>query len=104
MSLGDVVDEFLDQHGLANTGTAEQTNLSTTGVGGEEVENLYTGLQDLGGGRLLNEGGRVGVGRTKFDTLDGTRSSWQELGSNHCYGLYRGSRPWPEGCRHWRSY
>ena len=72
MGLGDVVDEFLNQHGLANTGTTEQTNLSATGVGGKQVDNLDTGLQDLGSGRLLNEGGRVGMDRTKLDTLDGT--------------------------------
>jgi len=44
MGLSDVVDEFLNQHGLANTGATEQTNLSTTGVGGEQVDNLDTGL------------------------------------------------------------
>ena len=44
MGLGDVVDEFLNQHSLANTSTTEQTNLSTTSVGGEQVDNLNTGL------------------------------------------------------------
>ena len=72
MGLGDVVDEFLNQHGLANSGTTEQTNFSTTGVRGEQVDNLDTSLQDFGGGGLLNEGGRVGVDRGKFDTLNGT--------------------------------
>ena len=50
MSLGDVVNEFLDQHGLSDTGTSEQTNLSTTSVGGEQVDNLDASLQDLSSG------------------------------------------------------
>ena len=32
--LGDVVDELLDEHSLTDTSTTEETNLSTTGVGG----------------------------------------------------------------------
>ena len=70
MGLGDVVDEFLDQHSLSNTSTTEETNLSTTGIGGEQVDDLDTGLQDFGGCRLLNEGRRVGMNRTKLDALD----------------------------------
>ena len=50
VGLGDVVDELLDEHGLADTGTAEETNLSTTGVGGEEIDDLDTGLENLGSG------------------------------------------------------
>ena len=50
MGLGDVVDQFLNQHGLADTSTTEQTNLSTTGVGSEQVNDLDTGLQDFGSG------------------------------------------------------
>jgi hypothetical protein len=48
VGLGDVVDELLDEHGLADTGTAEETNLSTTGVGGEEIDDLDTSLENLG--------------------------------------------------------
>jgi len=71
MSLGDVVDEFLNQHSLANTGATEQTDLSTASVWGKQVDNLDTGLQDFSSSRLLNEGGRVGMDRTKLDTFDG---------------------------------
>ena len=65
MCLGDVVDELLNQHRLADTSTTEQTNLTTTRVGREEVDDLDTGLQDLSGSRLLDErrGGRRGWGR-----------------------------------------
>ena len=70
MSLRDVVDEFLNQHSLPDTGTTEQANFSTAGIRGKQVNNLDTGLQHFGGGRLLNEGGRVGMDRAKFDALD----------------------------------
>ena len=47
MGLGDVVDELLDEHSLADTGTTEETNLSTTSVGSKEIDNLDTGLENL---------------------------------------------------------
>lgn len=72
MRLGDVVDKLLNKHRLADTSTTEKTNLSTTSVGREEVDDLDTGLQDLCGGRLLDERGRVGVNGAKLDTVDGT--------------------------------
>jgi hypothetical protein len=70
MSLCNVVDEFLNQHSLANTSSSEQTDLSTTSVGRKKVDNLDTGFQDLGSGRLVNERRRVRVDGGKFNTLD----------------------------------
>jgi hypothetical protein len=35
MLLGDVVDQLHDQHGLADSGTTEKTNLTTSGIGGQ---------------------------------------------------------------------
>jgi hypothetical protein len=49
MSLGNMVDEFLNQHGLPDTGTTEQANLCTMGVGGKQVDKLETGLQYFSG-------------------------------------------------------
>ena len=72
MSLGDVVDELLDQHSLADTGTTEKTNLSTTGIGSQEVDDLDTSLENLCGGGLLDKGGRVSVDGAELATLDGT--------------------------------
>jgi peptide chain release factor 1 len=48
VSLSDVVDELLDEHSLADTSTAEETNLSTTSVGSEKIDDLDTSLQNLG--------------------------------------------------------
>jgi hypothetical protein len=72
MGLGDVVNELLNQHSLSDTSTSEETNLSTTSIGGEEVDNLDTGFKDLSSGRLLDECGRLGVNGGQLDTLDGS--------------------------------
>lgn len=71
VGLGDVVDEFLNQHGLSDTGTAEETNLATTSVGGEEIDDLDTGLEHLSGGGLVDEWRGVGVDGAELDTLNG---------------------------------
>ena len=72
MRLGDVVDELLNKHSLTDTSTTEETDLSTTGVGREEVDDLDTGLQDLSGSRLVDERRGVSVDGRKLDALDGT--------------------------------
>ena len=54
MRLGDVVDQFLDEHGLADAGAAEQADLAAARVGRQQVEHLDAGDQDLGLGRLLD--------------------------------------------------
>ena len=48
MLLGEVVDELLDQHGLAHTRAAEQADLAALGVGREQVDDLNAGLEHLG--------------------------------------------------------
>ena len=71
VGLGDVVDQFLNQDGLTDTGTTEQSNLTTSGVRSQQVDDLDTGLQDFGGGGLVNESGGIGVDGRQLDTLDG---------------------------------
>ena len=44
---GEVVDQLLDQHGLADAGAAEQPDLAALGVGGEQVDDLDAGLEHL---------------------------------------------------------
>ena len=48
MLLGEVVDELLNKHRLANAGATEQTRLAATDVGLEQVNGLDAGLEDLG--------------------------------------------------------
>ena len=56
MCLGDVVDQLLDQHRLADAGAAEEADLAATGVGREQVDDLDAGDQDLRFGRLVDIG------------------------------------------------
>ena len=58
VGLGDVVDQLLDQHGLADAGAAEQADLAALGVGAQQVDDLDAGDEDLRFRRLLDEGGR----------------------------------------------
>ena len=53
-----VVDQLLDQYGLAYAGTAEQTDLAALQIGGNQVDDLDAGFQHLAGcGLLLIAGG-----------------------------------------------
>merc|ERR1719427_2562961 len=47
VGLGDVVNQFHDQHSFADTSSTEETNLTSLGVGSEQVHHLDTGDQDL---------------------------------------------------------
>lgn len=64
--------QLLNEHSLSDTGTSEETNLSTTSVGGQQVDDLDTSDEDLSGGGLLDELWGVGVDRSELVGLDGT--------------------------------
>lgn len=72
MSLGDVVDELLNEHSLSDSSSSEKSNLSSTRVGSEEIDDLDSSLEDLGGGRLVDELRGVGVDGAHGDTDDGS--------------------------------
>jgi hypothetical protein len=48
MRLRNIVDKFLDQHCLADTGTAEKATLASTSIGSEEVYDFDTSLKNFG--------------------------------------------------------
>ena len=50
-----------NENGLSDTGTTEESDLSTTSVGSKEIDDLDTSLEYLGGGRLLDKLRRLGV-------------------------------------------
>ena len=70
MALGDVVDQLLDQHGLADAGAAEQADLAALGVRREQVDDLDAGDEDRGFGRLVDEGRGLGVDRGRHVAAD----------------------------------
>merc|ERR1719481_926450 len=47
MGLGDVVNQFHNQDSLADTSASEETNLSSLGVGGKEIDNLDASDKNL---------------------------------------------------------
>ena len=55
VALGDVVDQLLDQHGLADAGAAEQADLAALCVGCEQIDDLDPRDQDRALGRLVDE-------------------------------------------------
>src|SRR5690606_584522 len=68
---GNVVDQLLDQNGLAHAGTAEQAELTALGIPSQKVENLDAGDQDLGFRRLFD------IGRSRLvDTARLGRCDW----------------------------
>jgi len=71
MGLGDVVDELLNEHRLADAGAAEQADLAALGVGREQVHHLDAGDQDRGFGRLIGEGRCRRVNRPRLLVRNG---------------------------------
>jgi hypothetical protein len=63
MRLGDIVDQFLNQHGLADARAAEQADLAAFGVRRQQIDDLDAGDKNFRFGRLL------GIGRRRL--MDG---------------------------------
>ena len=70
MLLRDVADELLDEHGLADSGTAEEADLAALHVGSEQVDDLDPGLEDLRRRLQLFEARRIAVNRPALVGLD----------------------------------
>ncbi len=51
--LGDVVDQFLNEHGLADAGAAEQADLAALRIGREQIHHLDAGDENFGFRRLI---------------------------------------------------
>ncbi len=59
----DVVDQLLDEDRLADAGAAEQADLAAADEGGDQVDHLDAGLEDLDLRRKVDESRRVAVDR-----------------------------------------
>ncbi|KAG5456660.1 MAG: hypothetical protein BJ554DRAFT_3541 [Olpidium bornovanus] len=70
--LGNVVDELLDKHGLANSGSSEEANLTTPRIWCKKIDDLDASFQNLGRSRLIRERRRVRVDRCPLLSLYGT--------------------------------
>ena len=69
--LGDVVDQLLNQHGLAHTGAAEQADLAALAIGSQEVDHLDAGLEHLGLCLKLSDVGGIPVDGSGGCGVDG---------------------------------
>jgi hypothetical protein len=64
-----VVDELLDEHGLADARASEETDLAALHVRGDQIDHLDAGLEDLDGRRQVAEGRRLAVNRPALRVL-----------------------------------
>ena len=71
MALCDVVDQFLNKNGLTNAGAAEQTDFASLCIRCEQVDNLNTGDENFGFGRLVGEQRRFCVDRVGLCSANG---------------------------------
>ena len=96
--LGDVVDQLLNDDGLAGAGAAEGADLTAAHEGGDQVDDLDTSLQHFGLGCLIFQSGSRSmdrqarrVGRRRLvvyglakhveDTTQGERADWYRNGA-----------------------
>ena len=69
MLLGEVVDQLLDQHGLAHARAAEQADLAALRVGREQVDHLDARLEHLGRRSEVLDARRLLVDRASLDVI-----------------------------------
>jgi len=74
MRFGDVVDQLHNEDSLADSGTTEETNLTTLYVWGKEIDDLDTSLENLDGRAGLDKFWWWGV-----DSLEGVSLDWASL-------------------------
>ena len=66
-----ITNQLLNQHSLADTGTTEQTDLTTLCIGCQQIDNFNTGLQHLYYRTLLFEGRWISVDNPMFLSFQG---------------------------------
>jgi hypothetical protein len=64
-------DELLNKYGFSDASAAEETNLTTTGVGSEKIDDLDTGLENFGDGRLIHKFWSIRMDGKILACLDG---------------------------------
>ncbi len=64
--------QFLNEHSLADTGTTEKTNLSTTSIRSQKIDDLNTSDKHFGSCGLFDELRGIDVDRSQLGGLDRT--------------------------------
>ncbi len=73
MRLGDVVDQLLNEHGLADASAAEQADLAALAVRREQVDDLDARLEDFDCRVLIDEQRSRAVNRQLLLGVDRNR-------------------------------
>lgn len=68
----DTDDQFLNKHSLADTSATKETNLSTTSVRGQKIDDLDASDKHFGACGLFDEGWGIGVNGSQFCCFDRT--------------------------------
>ncbi len=90
MALGDVVDQLLDDHGLAHPRAAEQPDLPALHEGGDQVHYLDARLENLRLGLEMHEIRALAVYRPALDARRNRRSVVDRLADHVEYSPQRG--------------
>src|SRR5690606_16613706 len=85
---GDVTDQFHHVHGLADTGTTEQTDLATLGERADQVDNLDAGFQQLVAAGLPGRAPRRAGDFRRLSFTD--RSGFVDGVAQHVHGTAQG--------------
>ena len=97
----DISNQFLNQDRLSHTGTPEEADLSALRIGGNQVNDLDSGFQDLLHRALLGKGRRFSVNfpsflcRNRVFSVNGLSQNIKE--SSESFLPYRNSNPSPCG-------
>ncbi len=91
--LGEVVDQLLDQDGLADAGAAEQADLAALDVRRDQVDALEAGLEDLDLRREVAEGGRIAVDRPALGVGRRARPCRRSPARSRSRGVRASARP-----------
>ena len=75
MQLGDVVDQFHDDDGLADAGAAERADFAALQERADQIDDLDAGGQHLRRSRLIHQGRRRAMNGVIFVRLNRPRSS-----------------------------
>jgi hypothetical protein len=71
--LGNVVNQFLYEDGLAHAGAAEQSDFAAFQEGLNEIDDLHAGFKHFGGGGLVLKQRRGAMYRHGLGVLDRTQ-------------------------------
>lgn len=82
-------DKLLNEDSLSNTSTTKETNLPSTSIWRQEIDNLDTSDKYLGTGGLFNELGSIGVNRVSLAGFDG--SSFINRVTSHVHNATKGA-------------